>query len=193
MRNTRQPDCYAEPPRERTSGGIVRITEWLSSDSGFTLLEIVIVVAILGLVVGLTLPRVPDMTGARIEKAARKVAMTIQLTRTRAVSLRRFYRVEVDLEADRVSVTYFGPEGTYIEDDTIQSYETGDIRVVDVVTSIEGKVVEGTGRIHISPRGFTEPSLIHMRDVKGRNLTVSPSLASGRVRILEGYADAGSI
>lgn len=172
-------------------GGSLRLKT--SNARGFTLLEIVLVVAILGLVVSLALPRLPDMTGARIEKAARKFAMTIELTRTRAVSLRRFYRVDMDLDSGGVSVAYFGPEGTYIEDDSIKPYETGDIRILDVVTSIEGKVVEGTGRIHISPRGFTEPSLIHIQDDKGRNLTISPSLASGRVLILEGYAETDVI
>lgn len=157
--------------------------------SGFTLLEIVLVVTILGLFVGLALPRLPDITGARIEKAARKMAMTIQLTRTRAVSLRRFYRIDVNLDNGGVSVAYFGPEGKYVEDETIRSYETGDVRIVDVVTSIDGKVVEGTGRINISPRGFVEPSLIHMQDRKGRGITVQPSLLSGRVQILDGYIE----
>jgi prepilin-type N-terminal cleavage/methylation domain-containing protein len=194
MRNARQPGCNAKPPGKRDLTGISSsIRRKPSAAAGFTLLEIVLVVAILGLFVGLAIPTLPDMTGARIEKAARKVAMTIQLTRTRAVSLRRFYRIDVDLEAGMVSVTYYGPEGTYIEDDVIQPYGTGDVRIVDVVTSIEGKIVEGTGRIHISPRGFTEPSLIHIRDATGRDLTVSPSLTSGRVRILEGYADTASM
>jgi prepilin-type N-terminal cleavage/methylation domain-containing protein len=194
MRGSRKPGCFSGFPQEGMLKDTDRVTRHrLSAVSGFTLLEIVIVVAILGLIIGLAIPRVPDMTGARIEKTARKVAMTIQLTRTRAVSLRRFYRVDVNLEDNRVSVAYFGPEGTYIEDDTIRSYETGDVRIVDVVTSIEGKVVEGTGRIHISPRGFTEPSLIHIQDSRGRDLTVSPSLTSGKVWILEGYTDAGTM
>lgn len=183
----------SELPDEELKGKNGSTRPGPSTVSGFTLLEIVLVMTILGLLVSLALPRLPDMTGVRIEKAARKVAMIIQLTRTRAVSLRRFYRIDMDLETGSVSVSYFGPEGTYIDDEAIKSYETGEIRIIDVVTSIEGKVVEGTGRIHISPRGFTEPSLVHLRDDKGRSLTVTPSLTSGRVRILEGYADTDAI
>jgi len=178
---------------ETSQGGAVRNrTSGFSGGSGFTLLEIVIVVAILGLFVGLALPRFPDMTGARIQKTARKVAMTFQLARTRAISLRRYYRVEVDVQANRVLVAYYGPEGTFIEDETVRSYDTGDTDITDIVTFTDGKTREGTGWIGISPRGFTEPSLIHLRDVRGRDLTVSPALASGRVRILEGYVDLGS-
>ena len=118
--------------------------------------------------------------------------MTFQLARTRAISLRRYYRVEVDVQANRVLVAYYGPEGTFIEDETVRSYDTGDTDITDIVTFTDGKTREGTGWIGISPRGFTEPSLIHLRDARGRDLTVSPALASGRVRILEGYVDLGS-
>jgi Tfp pilus assembly protein FimT len=155
-------------------------------------LEIVIVVTILGLLVGLAIPRLPDIAGAQIQKAARGIAMTLQLTRTRAVSLRRFYRVDVDIDTNTVSVAYYGPEGTFIEDDSLRTFETGDTGITDVITLNEGKVIEGKGRIHISPRGFTEPALIHLRDVRGEDITVISSLASGRVRILEGYVDLDS-
>ena len=80
------------------------------SERGFTLLEIVIVVAVLALFVGLAVPTLPDIAGTRIHQNARKVSLILQVARRRAISLRRYYRVELDLEKDTASVSYFGPE-----------------------------------------------------------------------------------
>ena len=90
------------------------------SPNGFTLLEIVIVVSVIALFIGLAVPRLPDVAGMRIHRNARKVSMMLQLARTRAVSLRRYYRVDVDLDTSGVSVSYFGPEGSYIPDDEVR-------------------------------------------------------------------------
>jgi len=159
---------------------------------GFTLLELVLVMVVIGLFVGLALPRLPDISGARMQKTARKVAGTLQTARMRAITLRRYYRVEVDVDNEKILISYFGPEGTFIEDDSVQTYQAKDTDIVDMITSTRDRTREGTGWIYISPRGFIEPSLIHLRDMRGRDLTVSPSPAGGRVRIMEGYVDLGS-
>lgn len=160
--------------------------------SGFNLIEIVLVLVVIGLFVGLALPRIPDVSGARLQKTARKVAMTLQAARMRAVTLRRYYRLEIDVDAEKILLSYLGPEGTFIEDDGVASYDTGTTDIVDMITSTRDRTREGVGWIYISPRGFIEPSLIHLRDGRGRDLTVSPSPAGGRVKILEGYVDLGS-
>jgi prepilin-type N-terminal cleavage/methylation domain-containing protein len=159
------------------------------SPGGFTLLEIVIVVSVLALFIGLTVPRLPDVAGMRIYRNARKVSLMLQLARTRAVSLRRYYSVDVDLDTSAVSVSYFGPEGTYIPDDEVRQLILREGYVADVVNSSEGKVLEGIGRVRISPRGFIQPSLIHIKDEQERIVTVIPSPVSGRVQIQEGYTD----
>ena len=124
---------------------------------GFTLLEVVIVVTVLALVVGITLPRMPDVGRTRINRSARKVSAALMLARSRAVSLRRYYRVDLDLEESRIGLSYFGPEGTFIEDDDLRPVMLGEEHLVDVVTGGGGKVLEGEGAIHISPRGQIEP------------------------------------
>ena len=169
--------------------GISNETSIPRSGKGFTLLEIVLVVAVLALFVGLAAPRLPDMAGTRIQQSARKVSMVLQLARTRAVSLRRYYRVEMNLETGALSVDYFGPEGIYIPDDEVREISLDDVSIADIVNSSEGKVLEGTGWVRISPRGFIEPSLIHIRDDQDRFVTVAPSPASGRVRIHDGYTE----
>jgi prepilin-type N-terminal cleavage/methylation domain-containing protein len=158
-------------------------------ESGFTLFEVVLVVSILALFVGLAVPRLPDMAGTRIHQSARKVSILLQLARSRAITLRRYYRVEMDLETSVLSVSYFGPEGTYIPDDEIRQVSLKDSVIADVVNSGEGKVLEGKGWVRISPRGFIEPSLIHIKDTKDRTVTVAPSPVSGRVLIHEGYTE----
>ena len=162
-----------------------------SEQSGFTLLEIVLVMAVIALFIGLTLPRLPDISGARLQKAARNVSMTMQTARMRAVTLRRYYRVEVDVDADQIFLSYFGPEGTFIRDDEVPALEIKDTDIVDMITSTRGRTREGIGWIHVSPRGFMEPSMVHLRDARGRDLTVSPSPAGGRVRVLDGYVNPG--
>ncbi|MDT8365063.1 MAG: prepilin-type N-terminal cleavage/methylation domain-containing protein [bacterium] len=159
------------------------------SPDGFTLLEVVIVVSVIALFIGLAVPRLPDVAGMRIHRNARKVSMMLQLARTRAVSLRRYYRMDVDLDTSGVSVSYFGPEGTYIPDDEVRQFSLREGFIADVVNSSEGKVLEGTGWVRISPRGYIQPSLIHIKDEQGRVLTVAPSPVSGRVQIQEGYTD----
>jgi len=156
---------------------------------GFTLLELVVVVSVIALFIGLAVPRLPDIAGSRINKTARKVSAMLQLTRSRAVSLRRYYRLEMDMDASGISVTYFGPEGTYIPDEEVRQIELRGGYLVDIVTSSEGKVLNGVGYIRISPRGFIEPAIVHIRDEQERFVTVAPSPVSGRVRIQEGYTD----
>ncbi|UCG39742.1 MAG: prepilin-type N-terminal cleavage/methylation domain-containing protein [bacterium] len=161
-------------------------------ERGFTLLEIVIVITVLAIVVAMALPRQPDVAGIAVRKNARKAASVLQVARLRAVSLRRFYRVEVDLDRGEMSVSYYGPQGTFIADEEVRLTALTKVRITDVVTVRDGKVAEGKGLIHISPRGFTEPSLIHLEDEQGRALTLMPSLISERVRIRDGYLDLGS-
>jgi general secretion pathway protein H len=169
--------------------GTLNETDIGRPEGGFTLLEIVIVVAVVALFVGFAVPRLPDMAGTRIHQSARKVSMILQLARSRAVSMRRYYRVDVDLDANDVTVSYFGPEGKYITDDEVRQFSLREGIIADVVNSSEGKVLEGTGWVRISPRGFIEPALIHIRDTQERVVTVAPSPVSGRVRIQEGYID----
>ncbi|MBN2720042.1 MAG: hypothetical protein JXR72_02950, partial [Proteobacteria bacterium] len=139
-----------------------------------------------------TLPSLPDVSGARLQKAARRVSMTMQAARMRAVTLRRYYRLDVDVDANQIVLSYFGPEGTFIRDDEVPALEIKDTDIVDMITSTRDRTKEGVGWIHISPRGFMEPSMVHLRDARGRDLTVSPSPAGGRVRVLDGYVELGS-
>jgi len=157
---------------------------------GFTLLELVLTMFIIALTVGIVIPRMPDFAGMQIQRSTRKAGMMVQLARNRAVTLRRYYRVDVDIDEAVLRASYLGPEELYIADEMVKSVNFPDeITIVDLLTSGEGKVVKGSGGIHISPRGIIEPAIIHLEDEKGRVRSVVPHMVSGEVLVKEGYEE----
>jgi len=53
---------------------------------GFTFLELVIVLALFGVVLAIALPRLPSLSRRQLETAARKMAGDLRLTRSEAIS-----------------------------------------------------------------------------------------------------------
>ena len=159
-----------------------------SHQKGFTLLELILVMVIIAVSMGLVLPRLPDIAGMKIHRDARRVGMIMKLTRERAVALRRYYRLEIDLDASTIKASYFGPENTYVDEGDIRVLELpGPVRITDIVTSGGGKVEEGTGEIHFSPKGMIEPSAIHLADDGDQMVTIQPGVLSGSIQIEDGY------
>jgi len=148
------------------------------------------VMVIIAMVIGIGLPRLPDIAGISIDRDARKVSRMLQLVRSRAVSLRRYYKVDLDFEGSTINASYFGPEGTYIEDEQINYLEIDKpVMLRDLVTAARGKIISGTGEIHISPRGFIEPSVIHLVDDSEREFSIIPEVLSGEVNLMDEYVE----
>ncbi len=162
----------------------------LRAQKGFTLLELILVMVIIAVSMGIVLPRLPDIAGMKIHRGARKVGMIMKLTRDRAVTLRRYYRLEVDIETSTLKASYFGPENSYVEDEDIRVLEMpSPVRIADVVTSGAGRVVEGAGEIFFSPKGMIEPSAIHLTDGGDQEITIQPGVLNGSIRIEDGYVE----
>lgn len=123
-----------------------------------------------------------------MDRSARRIGMMVRLVRDRSVTLRRYYRVDFDLESSQVRALYFGPEESYIEDDQIRMLNLQDpIRLLDVITDRNGRTVEGQTGIHFSPKGMIEPAVIHIEDGMGNTRSILPNVLGGEIQIVNDY------
>jgi len=77
---------------------------------GFTLIEVMAVVAIIGLVLGIMLPNLTATRGSQLERQGRDLASRIDLARERAVVTSAPHRVWLDLEEGAFRVDWFVDE-----------------------------------------------------------------------------------
>lgn len=74
-------------------------------ERGFTLLEITLVIAILGIVLGVVVPRLRDPGQAELKAQARRLVMTFRLVRSEAVLHGTPFRLNFDLDEGRYWIT----------------------------------------------------------------------------------------
>lgn len=118
--------CRVVTERMRTSSVGNRAQPLRSQEAGVTLLELVIVLAILGLAVSLVAPRFGAWSEEwTLRSAAERVAQTFRYARTRALFEQSYYVVEIDPETHGVRIfnpasgflrAYALPRGVTIDD-----------------------------------------------------------------------------
>ncbi len=67
---------------------------------GFTFLELVIVLALFGVILAIALPRLPSLSRRQLETAARKMAGDLRLTRSEAISSGEICKVKFFVYGD---------------------------------------------------------------------------------------------
>lgn len=157
---------------------------------GFTLVELVVVIAILAAIAALVLPKIASTGRGELRCSARKLAASLRYVEDLAVTTRTGYRLHVDLEASTLRFTKVLPEGgEQPADDPLLRRETlsRGITISDVVTS-NGKVSTGEVVAEFSPLGAGDPVTIHLRSPGGEIFTVETSPHAGKVSVFDNYS-----
>jgi prepilin-type N-terminal cleavage/methylation domain-containing protein len=79
------------------------------SDRGFTLLEILLVAAVLGIMVLAVIPSVQPYKEQRLDVAAREVAAAVRFARDETISTGKQHGVIVNVGSQRLQVFWFSP------------------------------------------------------------------------------------
>lgn len=168
-----------------------------AEQKGFTLLELIMVMVLIGLIVSLTFPNVAGfLTTDQLNVTVRRLTglisqASILAQRRQAPYLLRYAQNEhrFILEAEDP-----GDDG----DDHDPGQNLGDVRLASTVT-VRGHWLLSGGAgpaddliVRFTENGYVEPAIIYLRSDSGREISVALSPFLGTIQVLNGYVDPES-
>jgi general secretion pathway protein H len=159
---------------------------------GYTLIELTVVLAIIGMVLALVFPRLPSSEAENLKISARTLAATLRYLQERATTTRTTYFLTVEPGTDRVRVLQATADGgeKAPEDPLLQRRPVREgIQVADLVVPRLGKLSDGQVRLEAGVGGLRDFVVIHLRSPDGNFWTVMAFPSGGKVKSMEGYQE----
>ncbi len=164
-----------------------------SSQSGFTLLELAVVIFIMALMFTLVVPYTGGYRKARLKSEARRLAGRASYLFDEASSQKVFLRLVFDLDHQVYGVMRLDPYALPTPSFTPDRSSAGApvrmppaIAIRDVTVGDLGTFSAGTIATQFYPEGYVDATLIHMIDLSGHVMTLVFNPVTGRVSIAEG-------
>ena len=168
----------------------------VSHSSGFTLLELSLVLFIIGLLVTVLVPRLGGLEHARLDTSAKRLAALVRYLHGEAAFRGQTYRIRYDLDQHQYGVQVLTPSQetkTFVADESPLSQTVQlptNVTFTDIRVPSIGRVQIGQVFTHFYPQGYTDPTVIHLRDQQSRTVTVIIPPITGEATVYEGYVDA---
>jgi prepilin-type N-terminal cleavage/methylation domain-containing protein len=162
-----------------------------NSTEGYTLIELVVVVALLGLFLGLAIPRFRyALITDDLKATTRRIVGLVREVRNEAIRKQKVYLVHLDLESNRLWIEYagMGEEEIALAQEQAFVFPPG-VRLLDVWRRGKGKESDGEVILHFGKKGYVEQTLIHLGADDGREFTLTLSPFLGTVKIYDKYVD----
>jgi general secretion pathway protein H len=134
--------------------------------SGFTLIELIVVMALMGIVLFVAIPRIegnPFLDDTR--ESARWLVNKVRAARENAVRDQVNYILHIDLDTNRVWVAKAGLDEEAAEQAALSATSLPDgFRIADVQYPRREPQTNGRAKIHFYRSGVTDKALIHVHD-----------------------------
>lgn len=157
---------------------------------GFTLIELVVVLAIISMVMLLVLPRLPSSSSENLKSSARILASTLRYVQERAATSRTNYILKIEPGTGIFNIMLVGTDGgeKTPTDTLLQKNPLKDgIIVVDVVIPRLGKLTDGRFSTSVGMGGLRDFVTIHLQSSEGLFWTVMAFPTNGKVKVYDGY------
>jgi general secretion pathway protein H len=146
----------------------------MTSKTGFTLLELIVVIFVLSLVLAVSLPSFIGMGESKIQSDAKRLASILRYLNDTAISAKESLSLKINLQ-DK-TIQYNGPDGEKTE--TFQALSSIELQS-------KGMVSEGEVTIFFGPAGASQSFQMHLSSDK-QDVIIALNAVSGRVKIKQG-------
>lgn len=160
--------------------------------AGFTLIEVTVVVFLIGILLLVAMPRLPEAPLAdHSRKTSRWLVFTIQDLKQRSVREQKTYILQVDLDANRIWTTRADMSEEEIMAAEEAAYRPGGrVRIVSIEYPRSEPFAAGRAEIRFYPRGYSDRAMIRIDDGEQRySFRIEPFLSG--VKIHEGHSGYG--
>lgn len=162
-----------------------------AAEAGYTLIELAAVVALLGLFLGLSIPRFQHaLITDDLKSTTRKIVGSVREVRNEAIRQQKVHVLHLDLESNRLWIEHVGmgeDERTMAQEQALV-FPRG-VRVLDIWCRGKGKQAHGEMALYVSKKGYVEQTVIHLGADDGREFTLELSPFLGTVKFYEKYID----
>ena len=156
----------------------------------FTLLELIIVIAILGITIGYVGPRLyTGISSSSMDKATREILTILQFARSTAVTQHRHYYVRFDMDNAKIGL-YPKPESSGESPDMLKEKELPrGVKLKSVKSPYQSEKLQGHLDILVTPEGVIEQGVIYLEGEFGKIYTVIIKPFSGMLKIYDHYVE----
>lgn len=134
--------------------------------SGFTLLELIVVITLLGVMLMMTVPRFHATLFLDESKtASRWIVGKTQTLKEAAIRNQKDYTLHIDLDAERFWETDESMPPEAIETAAVNAASLPEgLKIIDIEYSIGGKINSGRADITFYKYGYSDKVFIHLQD-----------------------------
>lgn len=159
------------------------------SNNGFTLLELIVVITLMGMMLFFTLPKFSAMLGPNeTKKMAQWIMVKTKVLKENAFRNQKFYSLHVSLDDGNLWIT----DESMGEEALQKASEQGfmlpdDYKILDVEYPVKGKVAAGETEICFYKNGYSDKVFIHAEDDDGKQMSflIEPFLS--KVKMYDEY------
>ena len=159
---------------------------------GFTLIEMMIVIAILGIMITLVIPRLGELGDANMKRSARHLTGMIRLLRDESQAQKTVYRLRFDVQGGH----YWAEVETLTSEQAVEFVRwqsaigtEGSLSGQTTFRDVQAASHPDDPYIQFTPDGWVENAAIHLRNGDNKDFTLLVNPLMGSTELREGYIE----